>query len=60
MNIDVIVKDIMNMTPLDCATMIAEKNAKIDKLERTIETLKKKCNRYEKKLSSIYLNGEFK
>lgn len=60
MTIDVIKEDIMNMTPNDCAIMIAEKNEKIDKLEKKIATLRKKCNRYEKKLSSIYLNGEFK
>lgn len=59
MTIDRIKEDIMNMTPNDCAIMIAEKNEKINKLEKTIEKLKKKCNRYEKKLSSIYLNGEF-
>lgn len=54
MTIDIIKKNIMNMTPNDCAIMIAEKDEKICKLERTIETLRKKCNRYEKKLSSIY------
>ena len=60
MTIDEIVKGVMNMTPNDCAIMIAEKNEKINKLERTVETLRKKCNRYEKQLTKLYLNGDFK
>lgn len=59
MDVDIIKKEIMNMTPNDCAIMIAEKDEKIYKLEKTVERLKKKCKRYEKKLTSVYLNGEF-
>ena len=58
--ISIIQEKIMNMTPNDCAKMIIEKDKKIEKLENTVEKLRRKCNRYEKKLSSIYLNGDFK
>lgn len=59
MNIGIIKQEIMNMTPNDCAIMIAEKDDKIYKLERKVESLKRKCDRYEKRLRSVYLNGEF-
>lgn len=59
MTIDIMKKDIMNMTPNECAIMIVKKEEEIQKLKRTVERLRKKCKRYEKKLSDIYLNGEF-
>lgn len=60
MNIGIIKQEIMDMTPNELAFMIAEKDEKIYKLERKVESLKRKCDRYENKLRSVYLNGEFK
>ena len=65
--------DVMNMSPNDYVRVIEEKDREIQKLKKIVEEvtenikivgrqntrLKKKCDRYEKKLSSIYLNGEF-
>lgn len=51
--------EIMNMSLNDCIETIQKKDIEIIKLKETIERLKKKCKRYEKKLSSVYLNGEF-
>ena len=64
----------MSMSPNDYVKIIEKKDMEIQKLKKIVEEvtenikivgkqnarLKRKCDRYEKKLSSIYLNGEFK
>lgn len=66
--------DIMNMTPNDYVRMIEKKDAEIQRLKKIVEEvtenikvvgkqnteLKRKCDRYEKKLSELHLNGDFK
>ena len=66
--------DVMNMSPNDYVRMIEKKDEQIKRLERIVAKvtenikivgkqntrLKKKCDRYEKKLSELYLNGDFK
>lgn len=66
--------DVMSMSPNDYIKTIKEKDKEIQRLKKIVEEvtenikivgkqntrLKKKCDRYEKKLSSIYLNGDFK
>ena len=66
--------DVMSMSPNDYIKTIQEKDREIYRLKKIVEEvtenikkvgkqntrLKKKCDRYEKKLSSIYLNGDFK
>lgn len=68
------VVDAMSMSPNDYIKTIEEKDREIQRLKKIVEEvtenikvvgrqntrLKKKCNRYEKQLSSIYLNGDFK
>lgn len=65
--------DVMSMSPNDYIKTIKEKDKEIQRLKKIVEEvtenikivgkqntrLKKKCDRYEKKLSSIYLNGDF-
>lgn len=65
--------NVMNMSPNDYIRIIEKKDMEIERLKKIVEEvtenirtvgkqntkLKKKCDRYEKKLSSIYLNGEF-
>lgn len=65
--------DAMSMSPNDYIEIIKKKDEQIKRLERIVAEvtenirvvgkqntrLKKKCDRYEKKLSSIYLNGDF-
>ena len=62
--------DVMNMSPNDYVRMIEKKDEQIKRLERIVAKvtenikivgkqntrLKKKCDRYEKKLSELYLN----
>ena len=66
--------DAMNMSPNDCVSMIEKKDAEIQRLKKIVEEvtekikvvgkqntrLKKKCDRYEKRLREVYLNGDFK
>lgn len=66
--------DVMSMSPNDYIKTIEEKDREIHRLKKIVEEvtenikivgrqntrLKKKCDRYEKKLSSIYLNGDFR
>lgn len=66
--------DVMNMSPNDYVRMIEKKDAEIQRLKKIVEEvtenikivgnqntrLKRKCDRYEKRLSSLYLNGDFK
>ena len=66
--------DVMSMSPNDYIKTIEEKDREIHRLKKIVEEvtenikivgrqntrLKKKCDRYEKKLSSLYLNGDFK
>ena len=66
--------DVMNMTPNDYVRMIEKKDAEIQRLKKIVEKvtenievvgrqntrLKRKCDRYEKRLSQLYLNGDFK
>ena len=63
----------MNMSPNDYIKTIAEKDKEIQRLKKIVEEvtenikivgrqntrLKRKCDRYEKRLSSLYLNGDF-
>lgn len=65
--------NVMSMSPNDYIKTIKEKDKEIQRLKKIVEEvtenikvvgkqntrLKKKCDRYEKKLSSIYLNGDF-
>ena len=65
--------DVMAMSPNDYIKTIKEKDKEIQRLKKIVEEvtenikvvgkqntrLKRKCERYEKKLRSIYLNGEF-
>ena len=62
--------DVMNMSPNDYVRMIEKKDEQIKRLKRIVAKvtenikivgkqntrLKKKCDRYEKKLSELYLN----
>lgn len=66
--------DVMDMSPNDYVRMIEKKDAEIQRLRNIVEELtenikivgrqntrlKKKCDRYEKRLSELYLNGDFK
>ena len=66
--------DVMNMSPNDYVRLIEKKDVEIQKLKKIVEEvtenikivgkqntrLKRKCERYEKKLSELYLNGDFK
>ena len=66
--------DVMNMSPNDYVRLIEKKDAEIQRLKKIVEEvtenirvvgkqntrLKKKCDRYEKKLSELYLNVDFK
>ena len=66
--------DVMNMSPNDYVGMIEKKDAEIQRLKKIVEEvtenikivgmqntrLKRKCDRYEKRLSELYLNGDFK
>lgn len=59
--IEKLMKDkIMNMTPNECAAMMVKKDEEIYKLEKAVERLRKKCKRYEKQLTNLHLNGDFK
>lgn len=65
--------DVMSMSPNDYIKTIAEKDKEIQRLKKIVEEvtenikivgrqntrLKRKCDRYEKRLSSLYLNGDF-
>lgn len=64
--------NIMNMSPNDYIKIIEKKDAQIRKLEKVIaeitenieivgkqnKKLKKKCERYEKKLTELYINDD--
>ena len=56
--------DVMNMSPNDYVRMIEKKVEEVTENIRVVgkqnTRLKKKCDRYEKKLSALYLNGNFK
>ena len=63
--------DVMNMSPNDYVRIIEKKDAEIKRLKKIVEEtteniriigkqnakLKRKCDRYEKRLSELYLNG---
>lgn len=63
--------DMMNMTPNDYLKVIEKKDVEIQRLKKIVEEvtenirvvgkqntrLKRKCDRYEKRLSELYLNG---
>lgn len=65
--------DVMSMSPNDYIKTIEEKDREIYRLKKIVEEvtenikivgkqntrLKRKCDRYEKRLSSLYLNGDF-
>ena len=67
-------RNAMYMTPNDYTTIIQKKDAEIQRLKKIVEEvtenirivgkqntrLKKKCDRYEKRLSELYPNGDFK
>lgn len=66
--------NVMNMSPNDYIKAIEKKDTEIQRLKKIVEELtenirivgkqntrlKKKCERYEKQLTKIYLNGDFK
>lgn len=66
--------NVMNMSPNDYIKAIEKKDAEIQRLQKIVAEvtenirvvgkqntrLKKKCERYEKRLSELYLNGDFK
>ena len=66
--------NIMNMSPSDYINTIEKKDAEIQRLQKIVAEvtenirvvgkqntrLKRKCERYEKRLSELYLNGNFK
>lgn len=66
--------NVMNMSPNDYIKAIEKKDAEIQRLQKIVAKvtenirvvgkqntkLKKKCERYEKRLSELYLNGDFK
>ena len=66
--------NVMNMSPNDYIKTIEKKDAEIQRLQKIVAEvtenirvvgkqntrLKKKCERYEKRLSELYLNGDFK
>jgi predicted RNase H-like nuclease (RuvC/YqgF family) len=65
--------NVMNMSPNDYIRAIEKKEAEIQRLQKIVAELtenirivgkqnaklKKKCDRYEKRLSEMYLNGDF-
>lgn len=51
-------EDIMNMSINDCIRLLEKKDAEIEKLKRKVETLGRKCNKYEKKLTVLHFGGE--
>ena len=67
-------KNAMYMTPNNYITIIAKKDVEIQRLKKIVEELtenikvvgkqntrlKRKCDRYKKRLSELYLNGDFK
>lgn len=66
--------NVMNMSPNDYIKAIEKKDAEIQRLQKIVAEitenirivgkqntrLKRKCERYEKRLSELYLNGDFK
>lgn len=66
--------NVMNMSPNDYIKAIEKKDVEIQRLQKIVAEvtenirvvgkqntkLKKKCERYEKRLSELYLNGDFK
>lgn len=66
--------NVMNMSPNDYIKAIEKKDAEIQRLQKIVvevtenirvvgkqnTRLKKKCEIYEKRLSELYLNGDFK
>lgn len=66
--------NVMYMSPNDYTKIIDKKDAEISRLKKIVEEvtenikivgkqntrLKRKCDRYEKRLSELYLNGDFK
>ncbi len=66
--------NVMNMSPNDYIKAIEKKDTEIQRLQKIVAEvtenirvvgkqntrLKKKCERYEKRLSELYLNGDFK
>lgn len=50
--------DIMNMSMNDCVVLFNKQRAEIDKLNRQVEKLGRKCNRYERKLTVQHFGGE--
>lgn len=51
-------EDIMSMSINDIVRLIEQKDAKIKGLEMKVESLGKKCNKYEKKLTVMHFGGE--
>ena len=66
--------NVMSMSPNDYIKIIEKKDMEIQRLQKIVEdvtenirvigkqnkNLKSKCDRYEKRLSELYLNGDFK
>lgn len=50
--------DIMNMSPNDCIELFEKQYAEINRLNKLIEKLGKKCNKYQKKLTVLHFDGE--
>ena len=51
-------EDIMNMSINGVIRLLEQKDAEIDKLKRKVESLGKKCNKYEQKLTIMHFGGE--
>lgn len=49
---------IMNMSINGVIRLLEQKDAEIARLNSKVETLGKKCNKYEKKLTAIHFGGE--
>lgn len=51
-------ENIMNMSINDVIRLLEQKDAEIARLNSKVETLGKKCNKYEKKLTAMHFGGE--
>lgn len=50
--------DIMNMSPNDCIELFEKQCAEINRLNKLVEKLGKKCNKYAKKLTILHFGSE--
>lgn len=50
--------DIMHMSFNDCVALFERQDAEIKRLNRLVEKLGKKCNKYKRKLTIQHFDGE--